>query len=250
MTAWPLSRVSALMKALLVAFGLFAVVVLSEPDLAGGVRLTLQTLLAIIWCIYVAQLLATILAPPANDYRGAILVVDVLAVLVPLAAFLVASSTGADLRDASLACGIWILKPLRDSTAFRLVVRVLANEARNLIGVMSIFGIVLFVAALVAYAVERDVQPNTFGSIPKTMWWAVVTLVDDRLWRRHSTKFRGPGSRRARDDERHRRVCALGGHSCHRLRRGGPPPGLREQMAIGIGCSAVSSNSARPNSAG
>ena len=52
----------------------------------------------------------------------------------------------------------------------------LANEARNLLGVMSIFGIVLFVAALAAYLIERDAQPRQFGSIPQAMWWAVVTL--------------------------------------------------------------------------
>ena len=45
--------------------------------------------------------------------------------------------------------------------------KVLANEARNLLGVMSIFGIVLFVAALAAYLIERDAQPDKFGSIPR-----------------------------------------------------------------------------------
>ncbi|MEP9387368.1 cyclic nucleotide-gated ion channel [Mesorhizobium sp. KR9-304] len=172
MTAWPIPRVSVLTKALPVAFGLLAVVLLSEPDLADRTRLALQTLLVIIWCVYIVQLIATIRTRPAEEGRGAILIVDLLAVAVPLAAFLVAS----DPRDVSLACGVWILKPLRDSTAFRLVAKVLANEARNLIGVVSIFGIVLIVAAVIAYFVERDAQPNSFGSIPKAMWWAVVTL--------------------------------------------------------------------------
>jgi voltage-gated potassium channel len=54
--------------------------------------------------------------------------------------------------------------------------RVISNEARNLIGVTSIFGIVLFAAAVAGYIIERDVQPNKFGSIPQAMWWAVVTL--------------------------------------------------------------------------
>ena len=104
------------------------------------------------------------------------LFVDVAAVFVPLAAFLGVFLLGADLPDPSLACGVWALKLLRDSTAFRLVAKVLANEARNLLGVMSIFAVVLFVAALIAYAVERDAQPQTFGSIPQAMWWAIVTL--------------------------------------------------------------------------
>ena len=34
----------------------------------------------------------------------------------------------------------------------------------------------MFGAALAAYIIERDVQPDKFGSIPQAMWWAVVTL--------------------------------------------------------------------------
>ncbi|MGO6726464.1 ion transporter, partial [Rhizobium ruizarguesonis] len=78
--------------------------------------------------------------------------------------------------DRNLYCAIWLLKPLRDSTFFRLLAKVVANESRNLLGVTSVFGIVLFGAALAGYIIERDVQPDRFGSIPQAMWWAVVTL--------------------------------------------------------------------------
>ena len=65
---------------------------------------------------------------------------------------------------------------MRDSTFFSLLAKVVANESRNLIGVTSVFGIVLFGAALAGYIIERDVQPDRFDSIPQAMWWAVVTL--------------------------------------------------------------------------
>ena len=54
--------------------------------------------------------------------------------------------------------------------------RVLTNEARNLLGVAAIFCMLLFTAALAGHVLERGAQPETFGSIPKAMWWAVVTL--------------------------------------------------------------------------
>ena len=176
MRALPFSWMPALTNALPVAIGLIAVVALSEPGLSGTARLALNALLTVIWCLFLGQLAASFLTRRDDRPQGLVLMVDMAAVFVPLAAFLGAFVLGAGLRDPSLACGIWVLKLLRDSTAFRLVSRVLVNEARNLIGVMSVFAIVLFIASLIAYAVERDAQPQIFGSIPQAMWWAIATL--------------------------------------------------------------------------
>ncbi len=166
-------RISAPLNALLAAIGLVAVAALTTPDTSGRTRLILEILLASIWVVYTLQLIGTLTIQRAKDVREGkpALTIDVLAVLIPLAAFLLVGT-----RDQSLYCAVWLLKPLRDSTFFRLMGRVLSKEARNLIGVTSIFGIILFGAALAAYIIERDVQPDKFGSIPQAMWWAVVTL--------------------------------------------------------------------------
>ncbi len=166
-------RISAPLNALLAAIGLVAVAALTTPDASGRTRLILEVVLAGIWVVYTLQLIGTLIMQRGKDVRDGkpALTIDVLAVLVPLAAFLLVGT-----RDQSLYCAVWLLKPLRDSTFFRLMGRVLSKEARNLIGVTSIFGIILFGAALAAYIIERDVQPDKFGSIPQAMWWAVVTL--------------------------------------------------------------------------
>lgn len=173
MSALPFSKISASLNALLAAIGLLTVAALTTPDISGQTRLILEVLLAGVWAAYVLQLIETLIMQRKSDVRGRTLeiAVDVLAVLVPLAAFLFIRG-----RDQSLYCAIWLLKPLRGSVFFRLLGRVLSKEARNLIGVTSIFGLVLFSAALAAYIIERDVQPDKFGSIPLAMWWAVVTL--------------------------------------------------------------------------
>ncbi|NTF88380.1 cyclic nucleotide-binding domain-containing protein [Agrobacterium rhizogenes] len=173
MSALPFSKISASLNALLAAVGLLTVAALTMPDIAGPTRLILEVLLASVWAAYVLQLIETLFMQRTREARGKVLetTVDVLAVLVPVAALLFVRG-----RDQSLYCAIWLLKPLRGSTFFRLLGRVLTKEARNLIGVTSIFGIVLFGAALAAYIIERDVQPDKFGSIPLAMWWAVVTL--------------------------------------------------------------------------
>ncbi|MEK1855175.1 MAG: cyclic nucleotide-gated ion channel [Phyllobacterium sp.] len=173
MSPLPFSKISSPLNALLAATGLVAVAALTMPDVAERTRLILAVLLGGIWAVYVLQLIETLVMQRTRDVRDRMpaIVIDMLAVFVPLAAFLLVGS-----RDQSLCCAIWLLKPLRDSTFFRLMARVLTNEAHNLIGVTSIFGIVMFSAALAAYIIERDVQPDKFGSIPQAMWWAVVTL--------------------------------------------------------------------------
>lgn len=173
MSALPFSKISASLNAVLAAIGLLTVAALTTPDITGQTRLILQVLLAGIWAAYGLQLIEMLIVQRTKGVRGSApeIAVDILAVLVPLAAFLLVRG-----RDQSLYCAIWLLKPLRGSIFFRLLGRVLTKEARNLIGVTSIFGIVLFGAALVAYVIERDVQPDKFGSIPLAMWWAVVTL--------------------------------------------------------------------------
>lgn len=44
-----------------------------------------------------------------------------------------------------------------------------------LLSVMLTVGILL-ISAVVLFVVERDQQPEAFGSIPRAMWWAVATL--------------------------------------------------------------------------
>lgn len=169
-----LSRLQAPLNGLLVALGLLCVAVLSVPDLPELQRQAFGLTLVGIWALYVVQLAATAMSRRASRDDGwmTTFVVDLLAVALPLGALF--SRLG--VRDQSLFCCIWILKPLRHSPAVRLVTTVLVNEGRNLLGVMSLFAILLFVASLGAYVIERDAQPAAFGSIPKAMWWGVVTL--------------------------------------------------------------------------
>lgn len=173
MSVLPFLRIYAPLNAALAAPGLLAVAALTTPNISGRSRLALVALLAVIWGAYLVQMAATLLKRRAGDLqdRTPAIAIDVLAVLVPLAAFLFIRTP-----DWSLYCAVWLLKPLRDSTFFPVLGRVLANEARNLIGVTTLFGVVLFGVALAGYVIERDIQPEKFGSIPQSMWWAVVTL--------------------------------------------------------------------------
>jgi voltage-gated potassium channel len=65
---------------------------------------------------------------------------------------------------------------VRYSPAMRSLLAALHAERRTLLGCLVILlGAVLLFASLL-YAIEHDVQPEKFGTIPHAMWWAIVTL--------------------------------------------------------------------------
>ena len=68
------------------------------------------------------------------------------------------------------------LKLVRYSPAMRSLLAALHAERRTLFGcVVILTGAVLLFASLL-YAIEHNVQPDKFGTIPQAMWWAIVTL--------------------------------------------------------------------------
>jgi voltage-gated potassium channel len=77
---------------------------------------------------------------------------------------------------AWLACLVWTLKFVSASHAFPLVARVIVVEARLLAGVGALFCIILAGSATALFLLERKLQPDTFGTLPKGLWWAVTTL--------------------------------------------------------------------------
>jgi voltage-gated potassium channel len=67
-------------------------------------------------------------------------------------------------------------KLVRYSPALRSLLAALHAERRTLFGcVVILTGAVLLFASLL-YAIERNIQPDKFGTIPQAMWWAIVTL--------------------------------------------------------------------------
>lgn len=78
--------------------------------------------------------------------------------------------------DQALFCVIWILKFVRYSAGLSMVGRVILNERAALSSVLTVFCVVLLTSATLAHVLERERQPEAFGSIPAAMWWAIVTL--------------------------------------------------------------------------
>ena len=77
---------------------------------------------------------------------------------------------------ASLLGFIWTFKLVRYSPGLASLERVISNARQALLSVLLGFGILLLLAASLAYLLERSAQPDVFGSIPAALWWAIVTM--------------------------------------------------------------------------
>ncbi len=105
----------------------------------------------------------------APSFRG---LVDAAAVIAVPLAFL----CGVEPRTAWLLAILWVLKLVPGIPGLRQLRRVLVIESGPLLSVLVIFLMVLFLASVAEYFLERDVQPAGFGSVPAALWWAVATL--------------------------------------------------------------------------
>jgi voltage-gated potassium channel len=81
-----------------------------------------------------------------------------------------------DLRILRVLRLFRLLKLVRYSPALQTLGRVIADENRALFGALLIMVILLFFASTGMYMLEREAQPDKFGSIPAAAWWALSTL--------------------------------------------------------------------------
>ena len=104
--------------------------------------------------------------------RSPYLLIDFLAILPFYLSFLLPL----DLRILRVLRLFRFLKLARYSPAMNTLMRVLANERRTLMGALLLVMTLLLFAATIMYYLESEAQPDRFGSIPESAWWAIVTL--------------------------------------------------------------------------
>src|SRR5712672_2314826 len=83
---------------------------------------------------------------------------------------------GTNPKSAWLLGILWALKVVPGIPGLRQLRRVLVQESGPLLSVLLIFLMVVFLASVAEYFLERDVKPAHFGSVPASLCWAVVTL--------------------------------------------------------------------------
>ena len=100
-------------------------------------------------------------------------IIDAIAILPSLLAFLFPT---VDLRFVRALRIFRLLKFSRYSNSINTLLVVLWDQRKSLGAAFFILFIVLIISSSGTYIVEKDIQPEKFGSIPQSMWWSIVTL--------------------------------------------------------------------------
>ncbi len=98
--------------------------------------------------------------------------IDLLAILPFYLTFFVSI----DLRFLRVVRLLRIFKLTRYSGAMNILLSVLKEEASSLFAALFILLVLLMLASSGIYLIEHEIQPDAFGSIPDSMWWAMATL--------------------------------------------------------------------------
>lgn len=166
-----------LLRYLVLTAGLAAMMAMTMPALQAHWR---GWFLVILWtCLgfFSADLVANSrMGEQAKNVRIYLLtssgIIDLLAIVpVPLALLVGVSS-----NTAWLLASLWLLKLAPAAPGLSILGRVIEHEGRPLASVFVLFLIVLILSAVALYVLESGRQPEHFGSLPQSLWWAVTTL--------------------------------------------------------------------------
>jgi voltage-gated potassium channel len=136
--------------------------------------------------VFTVEYLARVWSSPDNDNAGEgsdwkirlrylftpMAIIDLLAILPFYLVFFVS----VDLRFLRVVRLIRVFKLTRYSSAMRVLLAVLREEASSFAAAAFVLGVLLVLASSGIYLIEQEVQPEAFGSIPAAMWWAMATL--------------------------------------------------------------------------
>lgn len=100
-------------------------------------------------------------------------IIDAIAILPSLIALFYPSI---DLRFIRALRIVRLLKFSRYSGSINSLISVIWDQRRSFGAAFFLLFIALIIVSSGMYLVEKDVQPEKFGSIPQSMWWALVTL--------------------------------------------------------------------------
>ena len=90
-----------------------------------------------------------------------------------------------ELHWFELAAALSLFKLSRYVPALSLVANVVVRQGRSIFAALVVLSILLVFAATVIYLFEYEAQPNSFESIPQSLWWAISTMatVGYGIWR-------------------------------------------------------------------
>jgi voltage-gated potassium channel len=130
---------------------------------------------------YILRLYAVGLDGRYSGFKGRLLyiftpfsLIDILAILP---AFIFPGSNESFLLRLFRILRIFsILKASKNTEGLRLIIKVFKSKKYELLYSLLITLSLIFISAILLYLAEANAQPEVFGSIPRSLWWAVTTL--------------------------------------------------------------------------
>ena len=99
--------------------------------------------------------------------------VDLIAILPSILAFAMPSI---DLRSLRAVRLLRVLKFTHYSNALQDLWRAIHEERRAFMASMYVLGVAIILSSTMMYLAEHNAQPEKFSSIPRAMWWSIITL--------------------------------------------------------------------------
>jgi voltage-gated potassium channel len=186
--AWPTDGLSPvnLFLVILIIVAVVEAVIGTEPAITRGretLFADLELFIGIIFLAeYVSRLWIAVDIPKFAQYRfprlryavSTVAIIDLLAVLPVLFAF--GGAPTLVLRFLRFLRILRLAKLGRTSKAMQHVRDALYERRYEFGLILGLLAITILVSASLLYLAEAEAQPDKFGSIPRALWWAIVTL--------------------------------------------------------------------------
>lgn len=186
-TAWPHKGLSPLniVIVIVILLGTIAAILQTEPLVFVGrerLFLTLEVSLGVFFSVeYLARLFVASEGPGSSktvkrlrficSFNG---LLDLAIIVATFAPFVTVNLIV--LRLVRLLRIVRLAKLGRMSVAIRRLSKAVASRKYELLFTMGLAVTVLVFGATALHLIEGDLQPDKFGSIPRAMWWSVITL--------------------------------------------------------------------------
>ena len=180
-----LSLVNLALVALIIIAVLSAILE-TEPAIARGRELFFDNVELVIGLIFLVEYVARVWVavdnptfqssrfPRLRYMMTPIAIIDLLAVVPTLFAF--GGAPSLVLRFFRVLRMLRLAKLGRTSDAWKHI-REAIYERRHEFGlILGLLGITILISGSLLYLAEAEAQPDKFGSIPRALWWAIVTL--------------------------------------------------------------------------
>lgn len=161
----------------LTTVGLLAMILDTSPAIGDQPHRFLTGVVIVVWAAITVSVVMNLRRMHGRESRLAYLVsaeglIDVASVLSLPLGWLATAEPG----DALLFALVWSLRYIRHTAGLALFWRVMQRSRTALLSIASLFVAIFFAASTIAFVFERHSQPDSFGSIPRAMWWAIVTI--------------------------------------------------------------------------